>query len=100
MPKSLTVVLPENLTMSGVEMEQLHQDLEGVIQQEKTVVFDASQVTRADTAGLQLVSGLIIELEKQGKTYRWNGVSDVFRNAVRLLGLEAKLQLANNDSQK
>lgn len=91
MSKSITVELPENLTISGVE--KLHQELEVIAQQDKSVVIDASRVAKVDTAGVQLVCALVMDLAKHNLAYSWGEVSEVFRNASRILGLEGKMGL-------
>lgn len=91
MSKSLTVELPANLTIAGVE--KLHQELETVAQQDKAVVIDASQVTKADTAGVQLICALVLDLAKHNLAFSWGGISEAFQRAVHLLGLESKMGL-------
>ena len=75
----------------------LAQDLYGRLQQaleaKRPVVIDAGQVTRADTAVLQLLCAFFQDVQASGMEVQWQQSSPALENAARLLGLDACLGL-------
>lgn len=57
------------------------------------VVLDASQVEKADTAGVQALVAGTMRLKQSGKSFRWSGCSAPLRSAAQLLGLADALEL-------
>jgi len=57
------------------------------------VDLDASQVSRVDTAALQLLYALIKKLAEQDRTVVWLSPSETLRQAAASLGLVAMLGL-------
>jgi anti-anti-sigma regulatory factor len=56
-------------------------------------VLNASAVTRIDTAALQLLTAFQRDAASGGREVRWDGVSEVLREAAALLGLTQTLAL-------
>lgn len=57
--------------------------------------IDASGVSKLDCAVLQLLLGWLTVLESQHIPWRWNAVSETFRQIVQLAGLTATLRLTD-----
>ena len=53
--------------------------------------MDGHAVQQIDTAGLQLLVGLIRTLQEQGISWTWEGLSPCLEQAIRLAGLEKVL---------
>lgn len=49
--------------------------------------IDASAVAVVDTAGMQLLVALVLELGRSGRRWSWSGVSEPVRQAAERLGL-------------
>lgn len=58
-----------------------------------TVRIDASEVTAADTAGLQLLAAVRLDLEGGGKRWQLDKVPQPVADSARLLGLGSALGL-------
>jgi phospholipid transport system transporter-binding protein len=59
----------------------------------RTVQIDARDVTRIDTAGIQLLLALSLELQRRGRALVWLGISEVVEQVARLTGLRDALGL-------
>lgn len=62
---------------------------------EDAVSMDARAVERIDTAGAQVLAAFVRERAAQAKTVEWLGLSETFLEAVRLLGLNSTLNIAD-----
>jgi len=49
--------------------------------------IDASAVAVVDTAGMQLLVALVLELGRRGRRWSWSGLSEPVRQASERLGL-------------
>jgi phospholipid transport system transporter-binding protein len=85
------IALPACLDIAGVQ--ELHQQLRTALAVQQSVVLDATQVERADTAALQLLCAFVQAAQGNGVEWRWQRPSLAFRNTARLLGLETHLAL-------
>lgn len=77
--------LSSELTISQVE--DLYQQLQQELHVEQGVCIDVSEVTRVDTASIQLLCALQKHLLKINHQIVWHGQSTAFSNAVGELGL-------------
>lgn len=59
----------------------------------KSIELDASELERADTAGLQLLSAFIQEADSQQQTITWKDPSPALCESAALLGLSEFLHL-------
>ena len=71
----------------------LYAHLKNALENGHVVEIDASEVQRVDTAILQVFLAYSQEAKLQGLQFCWQGVSEAFRNAVQLLGIEQELDL-------
>ena len=85
------VVLPADCRIAA--QVALKAQLLGVLEQGASVVLDASEVERVDTAALQLLVLLRRELQARDGTLDWRGASEAFNEAAGLLGLARILEL-------
>ena len=85
-----TIACGDSLDISGVG--ELHRQLSKVLKGGQTVTLDASQVQRADAAGLQLLAAFCQAACSRGVTVTWRQPSEVFELSASLLGLDEMLR--------
>ncbi|ALO43526.1 STAS domain-containing protein [Pseudoalteromonas phenolica] len=83
--------LPSELTISHVE--EFHQQVLQVLHAEHDVSIDVSDVTRVDTASIQVLCALQKHLLDINNGIRWHGESQSLSKAVDELGLTELLAL-------
>jgi anti-anti-sigma regulatory factor len=90
-PVHAKLVLEGALDIAGAAelRERLLQALDG----KQSVVVDAANVERVDTAALQVLTAFFIDAVAQNMDVRWQECSQVFKDAVRLLGLHDTLTI-------
>ena len=91
MASPITFDLPENLTIASAEA--LHEELEPLANGSKDVVFNASAISRADTAGLQLLYAFQQALKSHNASLSWSSPSSVLVETAQQLGLDQHLAL-------
>lgn len=74
-------------------VESLHTELEELEKNAVSINLNANDVTRVDTAVLQLLVALFRSLSARELEVKWLGLSDEFRASAKLLGLETALKL-------
>lgn len=79
-----------------VRAEELHAQMESLLQTGHDVEVDASQVEQCDTAALQLLLAFHNELSKEGRTLSWASPSESTLNAAKLIGLDQPLGLTSH----
>ena len=87
------IVCAGSLDISNVG--ELHKQLSQTLEGGQPIVMDASQVERADTAALQMLSAFCQAARTQGVTVTWREPSEVFTGSARLLGLTQMLGLGS-----
>ena len=60
------------------------------------IVFDLSDVSKVDAAGLQLLVTFVMECERRKRPLTWRGTSLALREAATITGLRAALRLADD----
>ncbi|NOU52760.1 STAS domain-containing protein [Pseudoalteromonas sp. JBTF-M23] len=83
--------LPSELAINQVE--ELHQQVLHELAVEQDVCVDISEVTRVDTASIQLLCALQKHLLTVSHKILWHGHSQAFSNSVEELGLTEFLAL-------
>ena len=91
---SLTLKCGENFSLRDVQ--EFHQQLTKALESKQSVEVDASKVTQADTAGLQLLYAFSKKANDNGLEFKWKKVSDDFRKTAELLGMSECLDLPSN----
>lgn len=91
MTAPIVVDLPENLTIATAEV--LHQQLEPVVDKHQNVILNAENVSRVDTAGLQLLYAFCSEQNQHQLTVDWSSVPSSLTDGASLLGLTEALAL-------
>ena len=81
-----TIACGDSLDISGVG--ELHQQLSKALKAGRAVTLDASQVQRADAAGLQLLAAFCQSARSRGVTVTWRQPPEVFNQSASLLGLD------------
>ena len=84
--------LPSELTISHVE--EFHQQILQVLHDEQNISIDVSDVTRVDTASIQVLCALQKHLLGINNTIHWHGESQALSKAVDELGLKELLAIA------
>jgi anti-anti-sigma regulatory factor len=85
-----TLTLPSDFRMA--ELQTVQRNLLELLAH-IPVALNAAKVERVDTAALQLLVAFHRDAVAHGMHPTWAGVSDVFRDAVALLGLTNALEL-------
>jgi len=87
----------ENIKLEGVvniaKAENLFHEMEELVRHCNPTKIHASEVSRVDTAILQLLASFISHMSGEGAKVEWEGVSDELLAAVKLLGMEQALNL-------
>lgn len=92
MTEEIKIGLPESADITMVATFQ--ETLKEALDQGSPVELDASAVTRADTAFLQLLTSFLIEASANQLPVNWGVISDSFKQAVNLLGLSNQLKIS------
>lgn len=91
MAESVVVDLPDNLTIASVE--ELHKQLDPYTIGNQDIVFNAGNVERVDTAGLQTLYAFHQALKSHSGEMSWSAKSDAIVDAAKLLGMTNHLAL-------
>ncbi|WP_338053562.1 MULTISPECIES: STAS domain-containing protein [Pseudoalteromonas] len=91
----LMIKLPTELAITQVE--SLHQDLLQELSSNDDICLDISEVTRADTASVQLLCALQKHLLSVQHKIIWVGQSEPLQQAINSLGLSHYLVLENTN---
>ena len=88
------IVLPENLTIAG--LQALHDEMEALIDQKdcEFISVKGADVSRVDTAGMQLLLAFFKATKERNLPLKWDGHSDKIIEAAELLGLDLGLAAA------
>lgn len=78
---------------------ELRTQLLTVLESKKSVMLDASQVERADTAALQVLSAFVQDANSQQQTVQWKKPSEALFRSAELLGLSGLLKLTTNQAE-
>ena len=74
-----------------IRAEELHAQMEILIQSGKDVEIDASKVEQVDTSALQLLLSFHQTLSNDGRHVKWNAPSEQLIKTAKLLGVENQL---------
>ena len=77
--------------------QALYDHLINAISNDHDVEINAGDVTRVDTAVLQVFTAFMLESKSRDQNVIWNSVSDVFYASAELLGLVGELGLPAKD---
>ncbi|ARN74983.1 STAS domain-containing protein [Oceanicoccus sagamiensis] len=83
----------ENLDIAHAN--SMHQRLQKSLQKSAVIELKADKVSKADTAGLQLLAALAIEVTRRGGHLIWKKPSDTLLTTAQQLGLSQALMLEN-----
>ncbi len=89
--ESEIVVLGSDLRIGQVA--ELFSRLEGAAASGRPVALDASEVSKVDAAGLQLLAAAAVRFRTAGVTWRWHNRSAALVGAAQVLGLDGALEL-------
>ncbi|RYZ80763.1 MAG: STAS domain-containing protein [Moraxellaceae bacterium] len=91
MAHSLDFELPDQLTVGYVQA--IHEQLETLVDDKKNdhIILHAAGVTRADTAGIQLLYALVLAARERRIALTWDNPSEKLRTAAQILGMSDHL---------
>lgn len=81
-----SILLPPHLTIR--QIEQVYRQCDDALKDTASLRIDASGVSKVDTAGLQLLIALKIEMDKQLSSIEWVAVADELRHAAHFMGVQ------------
>jgi ABC-type transporter Mla MlaB component len=87
------VALPGNCTVK--DAAALKQTLSSVAQDAATVTIDVTALERIDTSAMQLLCAFVRDRAARNQQVAWNGTSDAFAEAARLLGVSELLAFSS-----
>jgi phospholipid transport system transporter-binding protein len=76
----------------------LQAELAERLDESSPVQIDGTAVDRVDTAGLQLLTAFVRELQAESRTVEWIGCSVALRRAANALGLGTALGLGSDQN--
>jgi len=79
-----------------IRAEELHTQMESLIQTGHDVELDASKVEQIDTSALQLLLSFHQALTQDGRALKWKSPSDQVVQTAKLLGLDDHLSITNH----
>ena len=85
------IVLPEQCLMR--DTIELKSQLLSVLDADASVPIDASKVERIDAAAIQVLLAFVTDRIRDKHHVEWVGMTDVLRDAARILGLHTALHL-------
>ena len=85
------LVLPEEISI--VNIGEWKDKLTDLLEASSSIAINASDLTRVDTAAVQLMVAFIKELQTQNIEFVWASRSTELDKVARQLGLESMLQL-------
>ncbi len=85
----LTVNCGETLDISRVS--EFYTELEMIINQQKSIEFDVSEIERIDISGLQLLLSFYQKINSSGLGFHWKNPSENLLRSASLVGLEDAL---------
>ena len=86
LPQSLDISLVNETKSMMIEQIQSNTSLHHIN-------IDAQALIRIDTAGLQLLTAIVIDLNRQQMKFSWKNISDELATNATLLGLNDLLKL-------
>ena len=75
------------------KVEALHHEMEEILKLATPTVINAGEVSRVDTAALQLLASFFSSMQGAEVEVKWGSVSDELRAAAKLAGLEQSISL-------
>ena len=85
------IKLPSDLTIAQVSEYQ--SEILPLIDQEKTITIDDSELTRIDTIGVQFILAVVTYIIAQGKEIVWQSKSTILRDSIKQLGINDAILL-------
>jgi len=82
-----------NSVLDVRQVGRLHETLKALVADSAPLCLDGSQVTRVDTAALQLLAAFCRRARAQKRSLHWESPSEEFLRAAALLDLEHELGL-------
>ena len=79
--------------VSLTQLEALRKRLNTVLARTGPVIFDATRLTRIDTAGLQLLATFVRDRQANGRAVTWQGAPAWLAVASARLGLAVALAI-------
>jgi anti-anti-sigma regulatory factor len=75
------------------KVESLHHEMDEIVKLATPTIINAEDVSRVDTAALQLFASFVSTMRGADVDVSWGGVSEELRAAAKLAGLEQAIGL-------
>jgi anti-anti-sigma regulatory factor len=92
-PNVLKTVITCEPTIDINYASTLYEHLKAALEEKREVEIHAGEVTKVDTAILQVFLAFSLEAKNVGITVNWMSVSETFLAAAELLGLTTEMEL-------
>lgn len=88
MANSVEVDLPENLTIANIH--PVHEKFEALVDDKANdhITIHAAGVSRADTAGIQLLHSFVVAAKERQISLEWDNPSEKLCSAADILGMK------------
>ena len=80
--------------MNIARVAEFYSELTMILNEEKPVEVDASELERIDISGMQLLLAFYLKAKSSGLDISWGNPSDGFLRSAKLVGLEKQLGLS------
>lgn len=91
--QSEEVVITLDETFDITCAAQYHERFNQLLNSHKSIILDASKVSRADGCALQLVLAFLKEAKELDVSVNWHGASDAFKASADILSMTELLGL-------
>jgi ABC-type transporter Mla MlaB component len=81
-----SIRLPSHLTIR--QAAEVYRQCEDALKGTASLRVNASEVSKVDTAGLQLLVALKTEMDQQRSAIEWISITDELRRAAQFMGLQ------------
>ncbi|MGH1462008.1 MAG: STAS domain-containing protein [Neptuniibacter sp.] len=88
--KSL-LTLPEELSIANAREWKKH--LSDLLQKEPPLTINAADLSRVDTAAIQMLAAFVIQTKQSNQEFSWVEPSDMFTLTAQRLGMSQNLNL-------
>lgn len=94
MSETIEIELPNRMDIASAE--KTHLSLESVLEQGSSIALMGANVSKLDTAGVQLLTCFFTAAKSQHVPVEWSGVSGTILETFTFLNLEQSVGLENH----
>lgn len=94
MSKSDTITVSCGDVLNIARVGEFYTELTMILNEEKPIEVDASQLERIDISGMQVLLAFYQKAKSSGLEFSWGNPSDSFLRSAELVGLQQQLGLS------